>query len=118
MKNILKKIDEKIVLIYSVVLITLFMNTDFVFADDLLNNPITEGVKKMIKDGTTLIMGTTGLATIMLIIQQVKRHYTGDEMEAKQCNKKSLVILISWIIVMTASIIFKIVGGYFGIKGA
>ncbi|WP_317367382.1 hypothetical protein [uncultured Tyzzerella sp.] len=119
MKNILKNFSKKAILFYSFLVSILFINTNFVFADDLINNNITKGFQKMLQDGLNLLMLlSSGVALVTVGIQLFKKHYTGDEMESKQCNKKILTIIIAWIALMSISVVFKIIGNYFGVKGA
>ncbi len=118
-KKFIKNINEKTILTYTFILSFVLLKTNLAFATDLMNNPIVEGIKKMTQDGLNLLMGlSTGIAGLMIAIQLIKKHYTGDEMESKQCNKRMIVILVSWIGLMSVSIILKIIGGYFNVNGA
>ena len=117
-KKFIKNINKKAVLINCLILSFILLNVNSVFAEDLINNPITEGLKKMSQDGLNALMGlSTIVAVVMIAIQLMKKHYTGDEMESKQCNKRMIVIIVSWIALMSVSGILKIIGGYFNISG-
>lgn len=122
-KNLSNKINrvfiEKKFYIYGFIFFFALINSNIAFANDLLNNPITEGLKKMLQDGLKLLMILSTLAApVFIAFYQFKKKISDDEMEGKQYDKKTKAVIVCYVLIMTASIIISIVSGYFKISAS
>lgn len=119
MKKIINKIDEKLIFLYSFIITIVASNTNLVFgATDLINNPVTNGFKELLKDGLKVIMLIATVALPFFIaLYQFKKKASDDEMEGKQYDKKTKAVIICYIIIMSASLIVAILAHYFKISG-
>ncbi len=125
MKNIktktnkmLKKINKLYIknkfLMYNLIFVFTMFTTNNIFANDLMNNPITEGAKKMLQDASNLLMILASLAAPVCIgFFQFKKKFSDDEMEAKQYDKKTKAVIVSYVVIMTAGVIISVVSNYF-----
>lgn len=104
--------------IYSFMFILVLLSGNSVFANSLTNNPITNGLKKMFQDASTVIMGLATLAAPVCIgFFQFKKKFSDDEMEGKQYDKKTKAVIIAYVIIMSASVIISVVSSYFNVGG-
>lgn len=118
MTKFIKKINDKVVFLYAMVFSIITLNINTVFATDLMNNPITQGFKQMLTDALNVLMGLASVAaTFFIVLYQFKKKISDDEMEGKQYDKKTKGVILCYIIIMSASIIVKIVAHYFKING-
>lgn len=116
MKNLIKKINNKCILFYCLIF-SLFVKVDIVFGMDLLNNPITTGLKKLGKDALNLLMILATIACPVLIgFYQFRKKMSDDEMDCKHYDKKTKAIIFCYIVIMSVSVILSIIGNYFGIS--
>lgn len=119
MKNLIKKtknFNKKCRLIYFVIL-SLLIQVDVIFADTLLDNQITNGIKSLASDASKLIMVlATIIAPTMVGFFQLRKKWCEDEMEAKQFDKKSKAIIVTYIVIMCLATIFSIISDYFNIS--
>ncbi len=119
MIKFIKKFNEKLIFLYTIIVSIIILNTNVAFATDLINNPITEGAKKMLQDGLKLVMILATLATPFFIaLFQFKKKASDDEMEGKQYDKKTKAVIFCYIIIMSASVIVSIVASYFNISAS
>ena len=118
MKNFIKKFNEKTILIYTFIFTFFVLNTRKVFATDLASSPFIKGTLKLISDATLVLIGvSTGVAVLMIIILQLKKNVSDDEMEAKQYDKKTKAVIVSYIIILCAASIIALASYYYG-KGS
>lgn len=119
MRNIIKKVNDKVILFYSFLIIITMLNTNVVFAaPDLLNNPITKGVQKLLEDGVNLLMIiATGALPFLIGFYALKKKFCDDEMEGKQYIKKIKVVIACYIGIMGVSIIVSLINSYFKLGG-
>lgn len=119
MKNFIKKFNEKTILIYTFIFTFFVFNTRKVFATDLASSPLVKGTLKLISDATVTLMGiSTAVAVLMIIIFQIKKKVSDDEMEAKQYNKKTIAVIVSYIIILCATSIAGLISHYYGVGSA
>ncbi|MDE6182221.1 MAG: hypothetical protein K2F59_03350, partial [Eubacteriales bacterium] len=98
--------------------ILILLSGNSVFANTLINNPITNGAKKMLQDASTVLMTLATLAAPVCIgFFQFKKKFSDDEMEGKQYDKKTKAVIVAYIIIMSASVIISIVSNYFKTGG-
>ena len=113
-KKFIKNINEKAVLMNYFILSFILLNVNSVFANDLMNNPITQGAQKMLQDGLNLIMLlSTGALAFLIAFYQFKKKFSDDEMEEKQCNKKTKAVIFAYVIIMSARLFVTIINHYF-----
>lgn len=118
MIKFIKKINSKILFLYTMIFSIVTLNVNTIFATDLMNNPITEGAKQMLQDGSKVVMLLATVATPFFIaLYQFKKKASDDEMEGKQYDKKTKAVIFCYIIIMSASVIVGIVAHYFKIGG-
>lgn len=118
MKKIVNKINDKILFLYTLIFSIVSLNINTVLATDLMNNPITEGLKQLLQDGSKVIMLIATVATPFFIaLYQFKKKASDDEMEGKQYDKKTKNVIICYIFIMSASVIVSIISHYFKIGG-
>ena len=113
-KKFIKNINEKAVLMNCFILSFILLNVNSVFANDLMNNPITQGAQKMLQDALNVIMGLSTLALPFLIaFYQFKKKFSDDEMEEKQYNKKTKAVIFAYVIIMSSSLFATVINYYF-----
>lgn len=112
MRNYLRKIKEKVKNL--IIIVASFFSVERVYADDLMNNKITTGLIKLLKDASTWIISIATVGIIVVISwNQFRKKWAEDEMEAKQFDKKTKASLIAYIIVICASTIVAVLSSYF-----
>lgn len=118
MTKFIKKINDKVVSFYALVVSMIVMKTNLVFATDLMKNPITQGAKQMLQDASKVVMLLATVATPFFIaLYQFKKKASDDEMEGKQYDKKTKAVILCYILIMSAGVIVNVVTHYFKIGG-
>lgn len=118
MTKFIKKINDKVVFLYTIIFSIITLNINTVFATDLMNNPITQGAKQMLQDASKVVMLLATVATPFFIaLYQFKKKASDDEMEGKQYDKKTKAVILCYILIMSAGVIVNVVAYYFKIGG-
>lgn len=118
MTKFIKKINDKVVSFYTLVVSMIVIKTNLVFATDLMNNPITQGFKQMFQDALNVLMLLATVATPFFIgLYQFKKKASDDEMEGKQYDKKTKAVILCYIAIMSAGVIVKVIAHYFKLGG-
>ncbi|MDK2802699.1 MAG: hypothetical protein KFW09_04905 [Oscillospiraceae bacterium] len=117
MKNILtnlKKLDDKIIIVLGVVLSTLFLIPQKVFANPILSSKVIQGLSKMLNDASFALLFIAPIAgAVMIGFFALMKMVSSDNHDGEKYVKRIKQVAIAVVIVFSASTLITIISSYF-----